>query len=385
MADKTGQLPIQPVKGPILCSPYEKPTAHWLYDTKTGEPREQPGRRDAGYWYKTDKVGSAQAKMFVEEERDDIELVNALRKDVDRWREAKHRGASNVTKDLLAHWTSKDRGRRLFFCQREAVETLIYLAEIRIAGRTSRTQFKDFAVTDEDIQQLLKGARPGFYSTPTDYYPTLVDRSQDASILPLQRLGCKMATGSGKTVVMTMMISWAFCKRGVNPNSTEFPNAVLVVCPNLTVKERLQVLRPEDAKNYYTEFDIVPVKYRPLMQPGKVLVTNWHLFNPQSEHEEGGKSYPVVNKGPDTPETFSKHILGDDLYSRMPIMVLNDEGHHCWRPLATEQRRAKGATVSEDLANEVEEATVWVEGLDKLNNANPRSSQVPGIALCVDY
>ena len=384
MADKTGQLPIQPVKRPILCSPYLMPDAHWFYDTKTGEPREQPGRRDAGYWYKTDKVGSAQGKMFVEEERDDIELVNALRKDVDRWRESKYRGASNVTKDLLNHWTSKDRGRRLFFCQLEAVETIIYLAEIRIPGRSSRTQFKDFAITDEDIQQLLKGERPSFYRTPTDYFPTLVDQSPDSSILPLQRLGCKMATGSGKTVVMAMLISWAFCNRGVNPNSTEFPNAVLVVCPNLTVKERLQVLRPEDAKNYYTEFDIVPVKYRPLMQKGKVLVTNWHLFNPQSEHEEGGKTYAVVNKGPDTPETFARHILGDDLYQRMPIMVLNDEGHHCWRPLSNGEAEVQVGVSSDELDDEEKEATIWVGGLDKLNNANPKGPATRGIALCVD-
>ena len=71
-----------------------------------------------------------------------MQLVNALRKDVDRWRESKYRGASNVTKELLSHWASKDRGRRLFFCQREAVETIIYLAEMRIPGRSSRTQFK---------------------------------------------------------------------------------------------------------------------------------------------------------------------------------------------------------------------------------------------------
>ena len=384
MADKTGQLPIQPVKRPILCSPYEVPDAHWLYDTKTGEPREQPGRRDAGYWYKTDKVGGAQGKMFVEEERDDIELVNALRKDVDRWRESKYRGVSNVTKDLLNHWTSKDRGRRLFFCQLEAVETLIYLAEIRIPGRSSRTQFKDFAVTDGDIQQLLKGDRPSFYQTPTDYFPTLVDRSTDANILPLQRLGCKMATGSGKTVVMSMLISWAFCNRGVNPNSIEYPNAVLVVCPNLTVKERLEVLRPENANNYYVEFDIVPTKYRPLMQRGKVLVTNWHSFSPQSEHEEGGKTYAVVNKGPDTPETFARHLLGDDLYDRMPIMVLNDEGHHCWRPLADGNREAPNAGDAKELEEEEQQATVWVGGLDKLNNSSPQGPNVKGIALCVD-
>ena len=385
MADKTGQLPIQPVKRPILCNPFEKPTAHWLYDTKTGEPRENPGRRDAGYWYKTDKVGSSQTKMFVEEERDDLPLINALRKDVDRWREAKFRGASIVTKDLLNHWASQDRFRRLFFCQREAVETIIYLAEVRIPGRSSKTEFKNFEITDEDIRQLLKGDRPGFYLTPTDFFPTLVDPTTDPNLLPLRRLGCKMATGAGKTVVMAMLIAWAFCNRGTNPNSTEFPNAVLVVCPNLTVKERLQVLRPEEPNNYYSEFDIVPLKYRPLMQKGKVLVTNWHLFNPRSEHEEAGKTYAVVDKGPDTPETFAKYVLGSELYDRMPIMVLNDEGHHCWRPAQGEEDTED--LVGEDrkdLESELEEATVWVEGLDRLNNANPLDSKKPGISLCVD-
>ena len=177
---------------------------------------------------------------------------------------------------------------------------------------------------------MLRGDKPRFYTADGDYFPTLVDPSPDATQIALRRLGCKMATGSGKTVVMSMLISWAFCNRGVNPESTEFPNGVLVVCPNLTVKERLQVLRPENAENYYAEFDIVPVKYRPLMQKGKVLVTNWHPFNPRSEHEEGGKTYAVVNKGPETPESFARWVLGE-LYDRMPIMVLNDEGHHCWR------------------------------------------------------
>ncbi|MGB6130956.1 MAG: hypothetical protein WBG54_04195 [Acidobacteriaceae bacterium] len=384
MADRTGQIPVQPVERPILCSPYEKPDLHWLYDSKTGEPKKNPGRRDAGYWYKTDKVGGAQSKLFVEEERDDLELVNALRRDVDRWRESGYRGASNVTKDLLNHWNSKDRGRRLFFCQREAVETIIYLAEIRIPGRTSRTQFKDFAVTDEDLRQLLRGERPGFYQTATDFYPTLVDASPDTSLLHLQRLGCKMATGSGKTVVMSMLISWAFCNRGVNPSSKEFPNAVLVVCPNLTVKERLQVLRPEEPNNYYSEFDIVPVKYRPLMQKGKVLITNWHLFSPQSQHEEGGKTYAVVDKGPETPETFARRVLGSDLYDRMPIMVLNDEGHHCWRPLANDNVDQPVEATGQTLEEEELEATVWVGGLDTINNANPEGSKTRGIALCVD-
>src|SRR5262249_13135193 len=151
------------------------------------------------------------------------------------------------------------------------------------------------------------------------------------NLLPLTRLGCKMATGSGKTIVISMLISWAFCNRGTNPESKEFPNAVLVCAPNLTVKERLQVLRPELPENYYTAFDIVPIKYRPLLQKGKVLIENWHRFAQESEHKEGDRSYAVVNKGPETPETLARRVLGD-LFDRMPILVINDEGHHCWRP-----------------------------------------------------
>jgi type III restriction enzyme len=382
--EKTDQIPVQPVKKPILCNPYDEPHAHWLYDKESGEPKEQPGRRDAGYWYKSDKVGGSQRKLFVEEERDDLPLINLLRKDVKRWREANYRGASTVTRDLLKHWASKDRFRRLFFCQREAVETIIYLAELRIPGRSQRTGFSKFELEDKDIAQLLRGERPGFYTTPTDFFPKLVDPSSDPNLIPLRRLGCKMATGSGKTVVMSMLIAWAFCNRGQNPNSTEFPNAVLVVCPNLTVKERLQVLRPEDPNNYYAEFEIVPLKYRPLMQKGKVLVTNWHAFNPQSEHEEGGKTYTVVNKGPDTPETYARHVLGE-LYERMPIMVLNDEGHHCWRPAPSlrDDTADQNGDDTKDLEAEAEEARVWLEGLDRLNNVNTPQKN-PGIALCVD-
>ena len=73
-----------------------------------------------------------------------------------------------------------------------------------------------------------------------------------------------MATGSGKTVVMSMVVAWAFCNRGQNPATTLFPNGVLICCPNLTVKERLQVLRPERPDNYYEAFDIVPLKCRTL-------------------------------------------------------------------------------------------------------------------------
>ena len=48
------EIPIQPVENPILCNPYEEPYTHWLYDTETGEAIRQPGRREAGYWYRTE-------------------------------------------------------------------------------------------------------------------------------------------------------------------------------------------------------------------------------------------------------------------------------------------------------------------------------------------
>lgn len=372
------EVPIQPVENPILCSPYEEPSQYWKYDRDSGQPMLVSGRREAGYWYKTEKTGTRQQKLLTEEERDDLPLVNRLRADVKRWREVGYRGASSVTRGLLEHWARSDLERRLFFCQREAVETLIYLAEIRMAGKTSRTKFQNFELSDEDLGRLLKGQRPSF-AERGDFQQTLVDKPFNDDLLPLNRLGCKMATGSGKTVVMAMLIAWAFCNRGRNPMSSEFPRAVLVCCPNLTVKERLQVLRPDYPGNYFDEFNIVPEKYRPLMHVGKVLVTNWHAFAPESEHREGEQSYAVVDKGPETSEAFAKRVLGE-LADRMPIMVLNDEGHHCWRPAPTEEQLSREET--KDVEAEKEEATIWIQGLDRLNNC--RSDNKPGIRFCVD-
>ena len=374
-----GDIPIQPVESPIICNPYDEPTHYWWYDPKTGKASKLEGRRPAGYWYKTEKVNPSELSLFAEEQRDDLTLVNLLREDVKRWRSSGYRGASPVTRELLRHWASADLPRRLFFCQKESVETMIYLAELRIPGKSSRTGFRNFALSDEDLRRLLQGERPSFAPAESIYFPSLSDNPNGDSLRPLRRLGCKMATGSGKTVVMAMLIAWAFCNRGSNPNSREYPNGVLVVCPNLTVKERLQVLRPESKGNYFEEFDLVPVKYRHHLQSGKVLIENWHRFLPESEHKEGDRSYSVVNKGPETPATFARRVLGD-LYERMPIMVLNDEGHHCWRPAPVTENLTR--VEERELEEEKNEARVWLNGLDTLNVASNGGKD--GIALCVD-
>ena len=344
------EIPIQPVEQPILCSPYEEPSAHWVYDTKTGEASQTTGRREAGYWYKTERTGTEQIQMrFVqEEERDDLPLVNALRADVKRWRESNYRNATNVTRELLNHWRRDDRERRLFFCQIEAVETVIWLTEIRSGGK--RVSFNP-QFTDDDLNKLA-------------------DSPDDSDLRELIRYGCKMATGSGKTVVMAMLIAWAFCNRGKVPSDDRFPRAALVVCPNLTIKERLQVLRPESSDNYYDAFELIPTKLRPLLNSGKVLVTNWHQFALESPQAESGSTYAVVNKGEETPDAFAQRVLGE-LYERAPVMVLNDEGHHAYRPAPVEER------LSAAEKNDRQDATVWISGLDRMNAAC-------GVRFCVD-
>ena len=348
------QTPMQPVEKPILCSPYEEPSEYWLYDQETGEASRAPGRRLAGYWFRVERQMSAQqGRLFAEENWDELSYVNALREDVRRWRNSGYRNATNVTRQLLRHWRREDKIRRLFFCQIEAVETIVYLAEIRMGGK--RTFFAP-RFSEADLA-------------------TLIDAPLDTDLPALTRLGCKMATGSGKTVVMAMLIAWAFCNRGQLPSDERFPAAVLVVCPNLTIKERLQVLRPDNPSNYYAEFDLVPTQMRHFLQNGKVLVTNWHQFAPESEHAEGGKSYPIVNKGEESADAFSRRVLGE-LYERGPVMVLNDEGHHAYRPRAVEP-----ADLTSDEKREAkeqnEEATVWVQGLDRINSS-------VGVKFCVD-
>jgi type III restriction enzyme len=158
LAEARGQepLPIQPVPNPILCTPYEEPGWHWLYDTQTGAASKTQGRRDASYWFRSQRTSAGQLSLLAQEESDPLPLVNALRDDVRRWRKSEWDGATPVTKQLLRHWTRADRARRLFFCQREAVETVIYLTEILGAGRTPRFRPK---LSVEDFERLRRGDR----------------------------------------------------------------------------------------------------------------------------------------------------------------------------------------------------------------------------------
>jgi type III restriction enzyme len=370
---KQEELPIQPVEKPILCSPYEEPDEYWLYDLRTGIPTKQRPRREARYWFKSERTGSAQQALpgMAQEDTDDLPLVNALRDDVRRWRMAEWENASEITKRLLRHWWRKDRTRRLFFCQLEAVETIIYLREILALGKKPRWSTK---LSLDDYQLLAQGInpRPQEWITKIAQHAKLVDIPNEPDLHPIPRYAAKMATGSGKTVVMSMLLAWAFCNRATKPGDSRYPRHALIVCPNLTIKERLSVLRPADTNNYFDKFDVVPTMLRPELAKGKLLVTNWHWFNPESETINVG-GVPVGHLGQETAEAFAQQRLGDLWDPSEPVMVLNDEGHHAYRPSPVGEDETLTA---EERADRLQ-ATVWVSGLDKINSAC-------GIALCVD-
>ena len=193
------------VDNPILNSPFEEPTRWWAYED--GQPVLKEGRRPAGYYLRT-RTRGPQASLL-EEEFVPLELVNTLRERVKAWREQGYPGVTLITRRLLQHWNNPERERKLFFCQREAAETLIWLVEAPPAEKQGIEIPKD---QPNDPESLAKGYKA------------------------LTRYAIKMATGSGKTVVMAMVIAWQVLNKLANPQDRRFSDAVLIVCPNLLLR-----------------------------------------------------------------------------------------------------------------------------------------------------
>jgi type III restriction enzyme len=281
---------------------------------------------------RTDRGGG---EVVSEEARIPLDLVNRIRERVGAWRAAGYPGVTRVTRELIDHWNARV-DRPLFFCQREAVETLIWLVEASAAER-----------------QGLDIPRDG------------------SNGHALTRYCAKMATGSGKTVVMAMVAAWQILNRGVARHDARFSDAILVVGPNLTVKERLEVLKPQVAGNYYDAFELFPPAYRDLMSRGRVAVTNWQVFAVQ---DDSGKR-SVVQRGRESPAAFARRVLQKELGDARNLLVMNDEAHHAWRPApvdpATIDAELEDATAEEkrQAKAEAEEATIWVGGLDLIAQA----------------
>jgi len=109
-----------------------------------------------------------------------------------------------------------------------------------------------------------------------------------------------MATGSGKTVVMGMVIAWQVLNKLANPQDRRFSDAVLLVCPNLTIRERLQVILPWKPGNNYEKFDLLPGGMMEQLQQGRFQITNWHLIQPRDDR----RSKSVVQRGVESDTAF---------------------------------------------------------------------------------
>lgn len=312
----------------IINSPYVEPQHYWEYIRDTREFVLQAGRRPAGY-----VVASESSKSF-----DDpgtfieIDLVNTIRPRIKKWREDGYPGVTGITKRLLQHWQDPEerKDRRFFFCQLEAIETLIWLTEAPEADKTG-------------IEIPSDGGE-------------------------FSRWCNKMATGSGKTIVMSQLIAWNVLNKVANGKDTRFSKNVLIVAPGLTVRNRLCVLNPTDPENYYEEFNIVPSGLMDSLRQGKIKIINWHGLAWQTE-EKIAKKKSVDKRGAKSDEAYVKEILGD-MSNASNIIVINDEAHHAWRIPA--ESKIKGVK-----KEDIEESTVWVGGLDRINRAR-------GILRCFD-
>ena len=318
----------------IINSPYEEPARHWRYDRETRLFSLEEGRRPAGYVVASESSRAFDDPgIFVE-----IPLVNQIRPRVKAWREAGYPGVSSITSRLLEHWTDPEEfeARRFFFCQLEAVETLIWLTEAPPAERVG-------------------------INIPSDGGEFL-------------RRCCKMATGAGKTIVMAMAIAWHILNKVTYPQDARFAKNVLVIAPGLTVKKRLAVLELSALGNYYQAFRIVPSgDLLDKLRQGRVLVRNWHALNWESE-EQIARKRSVDKRGVKSDEAYTREVLGEMANARN-LLVINDEAHHAWRV----NLEAIGKYLrTRDMKDSAQEATVWVGGLDRLHRTR-------GILTCYDF
>jgi len=313
----------------IINTPYEEPKKFWSYEREQRSFILKDGRRPAGYI-----IASEGSKSF-----DDpgifvpIPIVNEIRKRIKRWKDNGYPGVTGITKRLLEHWYDAEarQHKRFFFCQLEAIETLIWLTE---------------APENEKIG---------------------IDFNSDGG--EFKRLCSKMATGSGKTIVMAMLISWQVINKVTYPQDTRFSKNIFIVAPGLTVKNRLQVLIPFGDDNYYDQFNIVPTGLLEKLRQSKIKIKNWHTLQWDTE-EKLIKRKSVDKRGAKSDEAYVREVL-EEMSNVKNILVINDEAHHAWRIPA--ESKVKGVS-----KEDIEEATKWVGGLDRIHRAR-------GILTCYDF
>jgi len=400
------------VPEPILNSPYEEPALHW-WIAEGSPPQKREGRRPAMYFYRDPKT-RAEHQGRQGGEPIELKLVNQIRDLVATWRHQGCPGATRTTYELLSWWRREGREKRLFFAQIEAAETVIFLRE----ARSDFLQGVEIPRDEPSEDQKAEGYA-GFL-----------------------RYASKLATGSGKTTVMGMLAAWSILNKVNDRADARFSDVVLVVCPNVTIRQRLAELDPElDEASLYRTRDLVPGHLMKQLRQGKVVITNWHVFEPQTA-TVGGQSGRILKAGKPvetrerihigeqnttargkrylTPSTLEMmtaakqlevlvgsekrddagnlisvevrstkyvesdgavvaRVLGREVGGKQNILVLNDEAHHAYRIKRDEPDEEEDDEFGEDEEAEefYKEATIWVDGLDRVQ-------KLRGVNFCVD-
>jgi len=346
---------------PILNSPYEYPAQYWELD-EDGQPTNQiiARRRRAEFITPIPKPKKRRSTRGIQKELvlysddgvstetqqyDPTPIINLIREKVALWRQLPNPSDWRVTPEtarLLQHWRSYPfQSIRPFFCQVEAVETAIWLAEV--------------------APQLGKAEREIL-----DY----LDSANGEANPELLRVALKLATGAGKTTVMAMLIAWQTVNAVRHPQSKKFTRGFLIVTPGITIRDRLRVLQPNDPESYYVSRELIPTDMVGDISRAKIVITNYHSFKLR-ERLEISKVGRLLLQGRgeniQTLETEGQMLqrVMPELMGMKNVMVLNDEAHHCYRekPQNDELDDLKGDDKDEAKKNN-EAARLWISGLE---------------------
>jgi len=334
------------IENPILNSPFREPTRHFRFNDAGITNEVADGERRVSSYFvpiaqprKKTKNQLTFETEWTEDRIEENKFINQIRERVAQWRKQGYPPSTitKTTKLLLDHWQRDDRARKLFFCQIEAVETAIYVTEVAKKLGDSWIENKIHAANAE--------ANPLLY-----------------------RIAFKMATGSGKTVVMAMIIAWHALNKIANAQDPLFSDSFLIVTPGITIRDRLRVLLPNDPQNYYREMDIVPADLREELGKAKIIITNFHAFKQREKISAGKLTKSILSEGngsafTETPDQMVRRVCRE-LGNKKNIIVINDEAHHCYRRKTDGEEEVLKGDDRKEAERREEEARIWISGLE---------------------
>ena len=297
-------------ENPILRTPYEEPASYHELDARgrmTGNILlgRRPSELTIGV---PDPTGET---IISNSQVEPHKTINELREEVKRWRAGGWQGTTARTRKLLDFWNASDPGigMRPFWCQLETIETAIWLFE---AGQAHNPE------SHKSVMRKLANA----------------NKLHNDDIL---RAAFKMATGSGKTNVMAMLMLWMLVNEtGRDDNGiTNF----LIISPSLAVRKRLAVLDPENRDEIWDA--ITPRKFRRILHRAQVTVVNFHVFQQQAIKMDGKALTAAEKRLLGNSNSGNLVESESDMINRVlkshasgsKVTVINDEAHHCYRPL----------------------------------------------------